>query len=364
MGVRVLIAPDKFKGSFSAPAAALAIAEGIRRVHPDAIVSSSPVADGGSGTLEALLDSVGGEKVYVTTTDAWGAHRRAPIALLDDGDVCIEAAESSTGDPMRADSGGLGTLLLEAAERAHPDHRVLVAVGGTASTDGGTGLARSLGWRFLDDEGREVPRGGAGLASIARIERPEAPLGTKVLALCDVDAPLTGEDGSARRYSPQKGASPDQVELLERGLSNLAARVRDATSIEMDRAFGGAGGGIGAGLFAFAGADLHSGFSIVAESMRLSGLISAVDAVVTGEGRFDEQSLRGKAPIGVARAAHDSEVPCLGLFGELAIPVRAALTAGFSDVLSLMDHFGDRLPRDPAERLTEGARMLFARLPF
>jgi glycerate 2-kinase len=209
-----------------------------------------------------------------------------------------------------------------------------------------------------------VQPGGAGLASIARIVTPQTRLDAKVVALCDVDAPLTGEEGSARRYSPQKGASGHQVELLERGLANLAARVRETTNAEIDRPFAGAGGGIAAGLFAFAGAELRSGFSFVAGSMRLPGMISAVDAVVTGEGRFDEQSLRGKAPVGVARAAHDREVPCLGLFGELAVPVRAALTAGFSDVLSLTEQFGDGLPHDPVERLTEGARMLFARLPF
>lgn len=362
--MRVLIAPDKFKGTLSAPAAALAIAEGVRQVDPSVVLASSPVADGGGGTLDALLDAMGGERSYETTTDPWGRRMRAPVALLPGGDVCLETASSGTGDPMAADTSGIGTLLRRAGELAEDEARVLVAVGGTVSTDGGTGLGRALGWSFLGDDGAPVQPGGLGLRSIRRIVPPESPTPPNVVALCDVDAQLTGPGGSARCFAPQKGATPEQVEMLENGLVNLAEVLRSQVGIEIETIdFGGAGGGLAAGLSAFAGADLRSGFDFVAQAMRLRGLISSVDFVITGEGRFDEQSLDGKAPVGVARAAHELGIPCLGLFGELGSPAKVALTAGFSDVLSLRDTFGPEATGNPATQLTSATRLLLSRQP-
>ena len=362
--MRVLIAPDKFKGTLSAPSAALAMAEGVRRVDPTAILSSAPVADGGAGTLDALIDAIGGERHFETTVDPWGARLRTAIALLSNGDVCVETATSQTGDPLKADSHGIGLLLRRAAERVGSNGRLLVAVGGTVSTDGGTGLARALGWSFSGAQGADVPRGGEGLEDIARLEAPQERMQVPIVALCDVKAPLTGEAGSARRFAPQKGASPDQVETLERGLQNLARVVRSQRGVDLDKiGYAGAGGGIAAGLHVFAGAELRSGFELVAEAMRLPALVSSADFVITGEGRFDEQSLAGKAPVGVARVAHGLGIPCLGLFGELGSPAKVALTAGFSDVLSLTDTFGPKVKEEPAERLTEATQVLLSRQP-
>jgi glycerate kinase len=363
--MRVLIAPDKFKGTLTAPSAALAMAEGVRKVDPGAIVSSAPVADGGEGTLEALIDAFGGERSFETILDPWRNRARSPIAVFSNGDVCVEAATTLKGDPLTADSQGLGMLIRRAAELVQEGGRVLVAVGGTASTDGGTGLARSLGWSFRDRDGREVSPGGGGLASIAQIARPERPLDVEVVGLCDIQAPLTGEDGSARSFAAQKGATPEQVEQLEQGLQNLAALARSELHVDLHNiAFAGAGGGIAAGLRMFAGAELRSGFSFVSEAMRLPSLISFVDFVITGEGRFDAQSVAGKAPVGVARAAHAIGIPCLGLFGELASPAKVALTAGFSDVLSLRDSLEAPERRHPAELLTEATQLLLSRQPF
>lgn len=363
--MRVLIAPDKFRGTLTAPSAALAMAEGVRRVDPSAILSCAPVADGGEGTIDALIDALGGERSFETTVDPWRKRARCAIAMLSSGDVCVEAATTLTGDPLTADSEGLGRLIRRAAELLHDDGRVLVAVGGTASTDGGTGLARSLGWSFLDGDGTEVPPGGAGLASIAQIKRPERPLDVAILGLCDVNAPLTGHDGSARSFAPQKGATSEQVELLERGLENLATVARSELHVDLQKVdFAGAGGGIAAGLHMFAGAELRSGFSFVSDAMRLPSLISSMDFVITGEGRFDEQSVAGKAPVGVARAAHEIGVPCLGLFGELASPAKVALTAGFSDVLSVRESLEDSERKDPGESLTEATQLLVSRQPL
>lgn len=361
--MRVLLAPDKFKGTLSAPSAALAMAEGVRRVDPAAILSSAPLADGGPGTVDALLDALGGERRFETTVDPWGNRSRAGIAVLADGDVCIETATSRAGDPMSADSHGVGLLMRRAADLVDGTGRLLVAVGGTASTDGGTGLARALGWSFLGAEGREVPRGGAGLERIARIEPPDDRWHVDVVALCDVDAPMTGERGSAHSFAPQKGASSEQVEVLERGLLNLASVVRSRLGVDLEEVpFAGAGGGIAAGLRLFTEAQLCSGFDLVSGSMRLRDLISSSDFVLTGEGRFDEQSLAGKAPVGVARVAHELGTPCLGLFGKLALPVHVALTAGFSDVLSLSDTFGSQ--GEPSTLLTQATQVLLSRQPL
>ncbi|MFP5351972.1 MAG: glycerate kinase [Actinomycetota bacterium] len=360
--MRILIAPDKFKGTLTGSGAALAMTHGVRNVRPEAWVSATPLADGGAGTLEVLLDAVGGVKRFADTVDPWGAKRRAPIALLNSNVACIETAASSSGDPLRADSEGIGTLIKAAAEMCGAGGTVLVGVGGTMSTDGGVGLARALGWGFFDEGGRPLPAGGGSLAELRYIDRPSEPLDVTVIGLCDVDIPL---EMSAEMFGPQKGASPDQVELLTRGLVNLADIVRGTLDIDLSSLpFGGAGGGIGAGLVAFVGAELRSGFSYIADAVHLADLIGMADAVITGEGRFDEQSLRGKVPAGVAAMAHEHGVPCLGLFGHLSVSERMALNAGFSDVLDLRGVEMDGKPADPGELLTSATEALVRRQPF
>ena len=360
--MRILIAPDKFKGTLTGSGAALAMTHGVRNVRPEAWVSATPLADGGAGTVEVLLDAVGGTKRFADTVDPWGTKRRAPIALLEDHVACIETAVSSTGDPLRADSEGVGTLIRAAVEMCGPDATILVGVGGTASTDGGVGLARALGWGFFDEGGRPLPPGGGSLELLRYIDRPTEPLAAKVIGLCDVDIPL---DMSAEMFGPQKGASPDQVELLARGLQNLAEIVRDTLAVDLfGLPHGGAGGGIGAGLVAFLGAELRSGFSYVADAVHLADLIGMADAVITGEGRFDEQSLKGKVPAGVAAMAHEHGVPCLGLFGHLSVSERMALNAGFSDVLDLRAIETEGMPTDPGEILTSATEALVRRQPF
>lgn len=361
----MLIAPDKFKGTLSAPAAAIAIAHGVRDVQATAVVSSVPVADGGEGTVDTLLDARGGARIFVTTVDPWGTPRRARAVVLSDSSACLETASDVRGDPMRADSEGVGRAIAHIAD-SFEVKRIIVAVGGTASSDGGTGLARAFGWRFLDRSGRDVPAGGEGLLHIRTISAPDSELGIDVVGLCDVDSPLTGPSGSARTFAPQKGAAPEQVDLLEQGLANLTAVVRGELGVDLnDVPHAGAGGGIGAGLLAFLRAELHSGFAFVAEAQGLERLISSVDVVITGEGRFDAQTLAGKAPAGVARLSHDLGVPCLGLFGEVDLPKRSALGAGFSDILALNEDVAEPARMsDPGEVLTMGARILLGRQPL
>ncbi len=336
--------------------------EGVRNVRPDAWVTSTPLADGGSGTLEVLVDAVGGDKCFADTVDPWGRKRRRRFALLNDRVAFVETASESIGDPLRADSEGVGNLIRVAAEMVGREGTILVGVGGTASTDGGLGLARALGWKFLTDRGESLPPGGGSLVNVAHIDPPAERLEVKVVGLCDVDVPL---DQSAELFAPQKGASREEVERLRRGLSHLGDIVRDTMGVDLAAlAFGGAGGGVGAGLAAFLGGELRSGFRYVADVVHLADLIDVADAVITGEGRFDEQSLKGKVPAGVAGLAHDHGVPCLGLFGALSVSERTALNAGFADVMDLRAVDSEAAPADAAAALTAATEALIRRQPF
>lgn len=335
---------------------------GVRNVRPDAWVSATPLADGGAGTLDVLLDAIGGTKRFADTVDPWGTKRRAPIALLGEGVACVETAAAVTGDALTAGSEGTGTLIRTAAEMVGPEGTILVGVGGTASTDGGVGLARSLGWAFFDEGGRPLGPGGGALENLRYIDRPTEPLHAKVIGLCDVEVPLPM---SAEMFASQKGASLEEIQALKRGLENLAEVVHDTLDLDLSRLpFGGAGGGIAAGLVAFLGAELRSGFQYVADAVHLADLIDMADAVITGEGRFDEQSLKGKVPAGVAAMAHEHGVPCLGLFGDLSVAERIALNAGFSDVLDLRRLESEGNSTDPAEMLTFATEALVRRQPF
>lgn len=362
--MRILVSPDKFKGTLTAPAAALAIAEGVRSAHPASVISLCPIADGGEGTLAALLDAVGGIKRFVTGTDPWGRRARIPVAVLEDGTLCVESASSVAGDPVLADSSGLGSALAEVAA-TEPDVMVLIGIGGTASTDGGVGLGRALGWRFLDGDGEPIARGGAGLVDLHRIIPPETPVPITVKGLCDVDAPLTGADGSARRFAPQKGATPEEVDVLERGLQRLAEVVHADLGIDVHAVpRAGAGGGIAAGVAAFCGGELTSGFEYLADALGLRSRIDASDLVITGEGRFDEQSIQGKASAGIARLSHERGVPCLGLFGQMTVSMPAALGTGFSDVATVDASTPPGEPADAATRLVAAASTLLSRQPM
>ncbi len=362
--MRILVSPDKFKGTLTAPAAALAIAEGVRSARPASVVSLCPIADGGEGTLATLLDAIGGIKRFVTATDPWGRRARIPVGVLEDGSLCVESASSVVGDALSADSSGLGSVVAEIAA-TQPDATVLIGIGGTASTDGGVGLARGLGWRFLAEDGEPIARGGAGLVDLHRIVPPETPVPIAVKGLCDVDAPLTGGDGSALRFAPQKGATPEEVAVLERGLQRMVEVVQADLGIDLHAVRrAGAGGGIAAGVAAFCGGELTSGFEHLAAALALRSRIDASDLVITGEGRFDEQSIQGKASAGIARLSHEQGVPCLGLFGQMTVSISAALGTGFSDVATVGASGSPAEPAEAASRLAAAASALLSRQPM
>lgn len=302
--MRVLIAPQEFKGSLGADEAAAAIASGIRSFHPDWVLDSLPMSDGGPGLLDAMRRAVKADTMAAVVRDALGRKVLARyIRVRSTGDIIIEAAQANgllhvrpqELDALHADTFGVGELILDAAKSEPP--RMIIGVGGSATTDGGAGMARALGARLFDMAGRELPVGGAALADIERIEYAPPPELTAIqfLVATDVTNPLCGPNGAARVYAPQKGASPEQVDVLEAALFRYAQVARRHFGMDLaNLPGGGAAGGLAAGLVAFLGASIESGFDLVAETTGLRDRMSACDLVVTGEGSFDSQSLQGK----------------------------------------------------------------------
>lgn len=334
--MNVLIACDKFKGSLSAAEAASAIAAGL----PDGWnATACPIADGGEGFVDAMLAGTGGASVSASCRDAlgrpvegcYGIHRtrRECTAFIEmaaaSGIWRIPAEERN---PRRSSTFGTGQLIRHAAEVSRAT-RIYVGIGGSATNDGGAGMAAALGTRFLDGQMRElvaVPEFLSSLEEIDEFHRIPLP---EIIVACDVDNPLTGPRGASAVFGPQKGAGPEDVAFLDSILSRLA-EVAEAEEIA-NRPGAGAAGGLGFGLVRFAGARLVSGFDLVAEALRLHERIAAADLVITGEGSLDSQTLGGKGPSGVAALARAAGKPVVAVAGKIE-PEAAAL---FDGALSL-----------------------------
>jgi len=357
--VRILIAPDKFKGSLSAPAAAEAIARGLRSVWPDAQLDLSPIADGGEGFAESLAVALGAEWVKIASEDAIGRSIEARYAWLPEESLAILEMSEASGlhriasnerAPLRADTFGTGLLIAHAV--AGGAKRILVGLGGSATTDGGTGAARALGYRFLDGDGQELSTAPEKLASLARIERPAALQLPEIFAACDVQNPLLGERGAARVYAPQKGADAQAVEMLEGILSRLAdVCAADLRCDHRDVPGAGAAGGLGFGLLTFFNAKIRPGFDMIAETLHLEARIAAADLVITGEGRIDDQTLDGKGPAGVAALARKAGRPVIAFGGSITA------AAGSSGIFDAVVPIADR-PLTIAEAMREAAVLL------
>ena len=348
--LRVLVAPDSFKGTATAAEVAGSFRDGWLAERPADRVVLAPMADGGEGTLDAFTAAVPGARRVPVEVDGPDG-RRVPAAwvLLPGGTGVVELAACS-GLPLtaRPDPVGAHTLGFGQAVAAALDAgvwRLLLGIGGSASTDGGTGLLTALGGRFLDAAGRPVPLGNAGLAALDRVDlsalRSLPPGGATVLS--DVDAPLLGPRGAAAVFGPQKGAGPDEVPLLEAGLRRLAGRAGGDPSAPG----AGAAGGTGFGLLLW-GATLASGATAVAGALDLPRLVADADVVVTGEGRYDEQTATGKVPSHVLALARAAGVPALLVAGSVTAPAD-----GYADAVALTDVAGGT-----AAALTEPARWL------
>jgi len=344
--MRVVIAPDKFKGSLTALEAAEAMARGLSRVDPCAGIDRVPMADGGEGTVAALVAATGGSYRTVTVTGPLGEPVAASFGLLGDGRTAVLEMASASGlwlvpptlrDPLRATTRGTGQLLLAALEAGA--RRVIVGIGGSATNDGGAGLGQALGFRLLDTHGRDLEPGGGELDRLARIERTDqvAVLGSATIAVaCDVSNPLCGPRGASAVYGPQKGATPEMVERLDRNLGHFADIVaRDLDVAVRDIPGSGAAGGLGGGLVAFAGGRLEGGVNLVIEAVNLRERLHAADLCLTGEGALDGQSAFGKTAVGVARLAHSLGCPTLAIAGSIGPGAEAVLEQGVDAYFSI-----------------------------
>jgi glycerate 2-kinase len=327
--VRALICPDKFRGTLSARSAGEALASGWRRIRPGDELDVLPMADGGEGTLEALVDAMGGRTARIRVTGPLGDPVDAAFGLVSppEGLTGVVEMASASGlalvsgdrrDPGRATTAGTGELIRAALDAGAG--RMIVTLGGSATNDGGAGMASALGFGFLDEAGRRLPPGGAALLKLARIDATGLDpriAHVSIVAACDVDNPLTGPSGATVVFGPQKGAGPDDVLLLDRALGHLAAMVhRDLGLAATDEPGAGAAGGLGFGLLAFCGAILRPGVRLVMDAVGFESRLAAADLVVTGEGRFDASSLRGKTVGGVLELAAIASTPAVVVCGD------------------------------------------------
>jgi glycerate 2-kinase len=374
--MRIVIAPDKFKGSLAAADVAVAIAAGLRAELPAAELVTIPVADGGDGTVDAAV-AAGFERVPVTVDGPTGEPvaasyaRRGEVAVVELATACgLEQLPGGRREPLTASSFGAGQAL--AAALTAGARRIILGVGGSASTDGGAGLLQALGARVLDVRGADLGRGGAALREVAALDltglhpalrevagldlagRHPAPRAVSVILATDVTNPLTGPDGAAEVYGPQKGASPDQVRELDRGLRRWAAVVAETISTDWSQAPGaGAAGGVGFAALAVLGAERRLGIDVILDLLDFGTALDGADLVITGEGSLDAQTLAGKAPVGVAQAAARRGIPVVAVAGRAALTEGELARAGIAAVYPLSD-----LEPDPARSSAEASLLL------
>jgi glycerate kinase len=363
--MKIVVAPNSFKGSLSATQAAAAMASGVRQVFPDAEVIEIPVADGGDGTVEALVKARNGIYRWANVEGPLGDPVLAPLGLIDGGSTAVVELASASGfeliqpahrDPRKTSTFGFGQLL-DAARQAGVKS-IIAGIGGSATNDGGTGMAQALGFRFLDMAGRDLPRGGSALSRLERIDPTGLNPGwrsVKVMVACDVTNPLTGPEGASYIYGPQKGADPLMVRQLDAALVHLAKVIeRDFGKSVANIPGAGAAGGTGAGLIAFLDAQLMPGAALVVEASGFDQKLPGADLVLTGEGRADSQTAYGKAPGEVARRAKAARIPVLLISGTKGPGWEALSALGVSSIATL-DEEGENLQQlmlDAAEMLT------------
>lgn len=362
--MKVVVAPNAFKGSLTAREAASAMAAGVRRALPDAPVVEVPVADGGDGLVDVALKALNGETRSLAVT---GPHDRPITAsfchvpserlaviemALASGLVLVAESER---DLLTATSRGVGELIRAAV--ALGCARIIVGVGGSATNDGGIGMAAALGVRFLNEAGREVAPFAANLMRIRRIDVSSRLPGldhVRIEAVCDVDNPLCGERGASHVFAPQKGATREEVEWLDAALSHLAAVIASDLGVDVrDKPGAGAGGGLAAGLHAFFGAELRRGIEVILDLVGLEKQLTGAALVLTGEGRMDAQTAFGKGPAGVAAAARRRNIPCFAIVGSVGDDLAPLHAVGIEAVFSLCPG-----PLSLAEAMADAGRHL------
>lgn len=362
--MKVVIAPDSYKGCLSALEVAKAMERGVLSVFPTAEVRKIPIADGGEGTVAALVTATDGQLRQAEVTDPLGNKISAHWGVLGDGRTAVIEMAAASGlplvpkekrDPRVTTTYGTGELIKAAL--ADGLAKIIIGIGGSATNDGGTGMARALGVRFLDAAGREVAAGGGSLAEICQIDTTGLDprlKNTEIVVACDVDNPLCGTRGASAVFGPQKGATPEMVQQLDAGLAKFASCARQATGRDVaEKAGAGAAGGLGAGLMFFTPAQLKPGVEIVLDAVGFSDVVRDADFVITGEGRTDFQTAFGKAPVGVAKVAKAHGAPVFCISGGLGDGADDVLAQGIDAVMSICDR-----PLSLEECMAAGAQLI------
>jgi glycerate kinase len=341
--MKIVIAPDSFKGCLTALGVAEAIERGLKKASGEIVVSIVPMADGGEGTVQSLVDATGGRIVNTNVKDPLFRNIESFYGILGDGTTAVIEMAAASGlplltpaerNPLNTSSYGTGELILNALDSGC--RNFIIGLGGSATNDGGCGMAEALGVKFLDSTGIPFSVTGAGLSRLSRIDFDNIDpriRACRFTAACDVDNPLTGKNGASAVFGPQKGASPVDVMLLDSNLANFAAIVTLQTGKDINNLPGaGAAGGLGAGVRIFLDADLKKGFGIVAEKTQLESKIREADVVITGEGMIDSQTCMGKTPFGVAQIAKSFNIPVIAIAGSLGEGYQSLYSQGFTAI--------------------------------
>ena len=360
--MKILVAPQEFKGSISALSVAEAAETGVMRVFPEAEVVLCPVADGGDGTLETLVEVSGGEVRTCSVQNPIGETITAQWGAMGDGVTAVIEMARTSGlallslderDPLNSSTFGLGQAILEALNQGF--RKFIVGIGGSATNDAGAGMAQALGATLLNAEGKSIPFGGAALADLRSIDISKMDTrieNSQFMVACDVSNPLTGDEGASAVYGPQKGATREMVAQLDNALLNYAEIVKkDIGKNVSEISVAGAEGGLGAGMLAFMGAELKAGVDIVLETVQLREKLSDVDLVITGEGGMDFQTVYNKAPIGVARIAGEFNIPTIAIAGLLGQNFTVVHDHGIRAATSIVD--GPISLEESSERASE-----------
>ena len=362
--MKIVVAPDSFKGSVSALEAACAIEAGLRRVFPDAVIEKIPMADGGEGTVQSLVDATGGNLQTHRVLSPLENEVDAQFGILSDGETAVIEMASASGltlvepherNPLRTTTYGTGQLIHAALETGC--RRLIIGIGGSATNDGGAGMAEALGVRLLDTNGKQIQRGGGSLGQLTSIDVTglhPAIAETETVVACDVNNPLTGPNGASHVYGPQKGATPEMIEMLDGHLAHFDKILSHTLGKSFNDIPGaGAAGGLGAGLMAFLNAELRLGVDIMIDAVNLKERVKGAAVVFTGEGQLDFQTVFGKTPVGVAKVAKAHGIPVIAIAGGIAEGAEAVYDAGIDAMLGIVQE-----PMSLENAVTDASRLI------
>ncbi|HDY8067968.1 TPA: glycerate kinase [Vibrio vulnificus] len=357
--MKIVIAPDSYKESLTAMDVAIAIEKGFKQVLPDAHYVKLPMADGGEGTVQSMVDATGGTIIEHTVTGPLGQRVDGFFGLLGEGKTAVIEMAAASGlhlvtpdqrNPLITTTFGTGELIKAALD--HGVKHIIVGIGGSATNDGGIGMAQALGIKLLDAYGNALGHGGGELAKLATIDCSQLDprlAQVRLEVACDVDNPLCGTKGASAVFGPQKGATPEMVTILDENLAHYATVIKQQLGVDVrDMAGAGAAGGMGAALLGLLNAELRPGIEIVMDAVRLDEIVADADLVITGEGRIDSQTIHGKTPIGVARTAKKHDLPVIGIAGCLSADCGVVHEHGLDAVFAVVNRSVD-LPTALAE---------------